>query len=314
VIGTLFLLIESPGNLNSITGAHSSISSVTNSNYFLGFVLFQLTLIFSWYIYTIFRRRRKRQTWHSIPSDEDELSLATWEINPELSMGEKIHQINKELKGLMTEESKMLKKRPKKITKIANIKEMRLNKELYKIQNKIHGYAKPLVLRMPKKKIELERNLSGIKNKLEKLDSMKIKKVKMREEPPSRNALEKIAQKGALKKEFLQIQNKMKEVPGKRKKIVKPSKALDEIDKRIFELQNKSKRGVKIRTEIPKEKHFTDMPVKDNLKRELSEVSDYLSDEKESPKFKRKVRSSKKRSKEKSKELLEIEERIARLG
>jgi len=300
---TLFFLSESPENLNSFTGA-STISSFTESNYFLGIMLFFLTMVFAFYILNLIRKS-KGQIWHPEPLGEEDISIATWDTELELPLDEKIHQINKELKDLMKDKPQILKNISKKITTIPNIKEVRLRGELERIQNKIHGYSRPAVLEAPKNKAELDKNLLDIRKQLRGLDNMKIKRVRVREEVPSRETLTRVIEKReVLKKELDNLHVKMHESSARQeRKKEEISQDVLEINKKIAELEKMPIKKVKMRTGTPTEKHFTHFPSKEKLKSEFTEISKHLSEDKK----------VKEESKKKSKALQEIEEKLAKL-
>lgn len=306
VLGSLFLLVQSPGNLNNFTGASTvnSITSFTESNYFLGIMLFLLTLIFALYILSLVRRSRN-QIWHPEPLGEDEVSIATWDT--ELPLDEKIHQINKELKNLMKDTPQMIRKISKKITRMPNIKEVKLKEELEKIQNKIQGYSKPTILEAPKKKIELEKDLLNIRSQLKGLEQMKFRKVKVREEAPSKESLIRIFEKReSLKKELDELHVKMHgSSVNKQKKKEEISQDVMEINRKIAELEKMPVKKVMMRTKVPKRKSFTDMPDRKRLQKELSKLN---SMDGKSDKDKKKEQPKKK-----SKALQEIEEKLAKL-
>ena len=278
VLGTLFFLVKSPENLNNFTGASTAatVTTFTNSNYFLGIMLFILTLIFAFYILNLVRRVNKRQEWHSEPLGEDDISIATWDT--ELPLDEKIHQINKELKNLMKETPQMIRKLPRKIMNLPNIKEVRLKGELEKIQNKIYGFSKPIILKAPKKRMELEKNLLKVRNQLKSLDAMKFKKVRFREEVPSKKDITNIIeQREVLRKELDDLHVKMHESSvrqGRKKEEI--NKDVMDINKKISELENMPIRKVKFKTEAPHEKQFTDMPAKKELQKEFLKLNEEL--------------------------------------
>lgn len=319
ILLSLIFLIESPQNVNNITGAQTAIESFTNTNYFLGAVLILLSLLFAMYI-AILLRRRKPRPWHQELLYEDDIPLATWEARPELPLNDKISQLNKELWNLSKETSPPSKKILQKTTTIPNIKEKRLTEELERIEKDIQGYAAPLVLKAPKRQKQLEQDFQAIKERLENLEDMSIKKVKMREELPSRLSLSSMAEKRtAFDDESGALQQKVGSKNRREAKKEAINKDLAALNQKIAEVENMEIQKVNILEHLPQERHFTDLPQKKQLQHELSEVDAYLTDSLEFSALARKKKTKhskaqKSRSpKEQQAELQEIEKRILRL-
>jgi len=192
ILLSLVFLIESPQNLNSITGAQTAIESFTNINYSLVAVLILLSLLFAVYV-VILLRQRKPRPWHQGLRHDDDPPLETWEAGPRL-LDDKIDRINKELWKLTKDMPHSSRKMTQtKRAKIPNPSENKTKKEL-KVDKKMQGSARPLVLKVPKQRKQLEQDLQVIKDQLENLEAMNITKVKIREELPSSLALSGLAE------------------------------------------------------------------------------------------------------------------------
>ncbi len=255
------LLVFFSGTFNSFTGASIVLEPVGMKDYFTGLVIFAALVAISFYIVHVLRNP-KPQLWKAeLPEQKKE---ALKPLAGKYSLDTKLDQLNEEINELrIKKESPASTKRPKKLTRIPNVREEVLGNELRKVTAGLQGYRKPTILEAPREKTKWDDDLEKVKTKIHNVDKMKINRVKIRETAPSMKEVAEAVEKKRLTQELKKVSAMLKKgerdpsyfirryIPSLRERelaqITKklqqkgslPAKELAEIEKKLMMLKRK---------------------------------------------------------------------------
>ncbi len=213
VVVAAVLLTSSPkslwvffqGTFNSFTGASIAIEPVGMKDYFIGLVIFAALVALSFYIVHVLRNP-KPQRWQVEAPEEEKEPLKP--LAGKYSLENKLDQINHEIQELRKKkEEPPSTRKPRKVTKIPNVKEEMFGDELRKVTARLQGYQKPIILEASSSqgKGKLRQNLEHIQKELAKVGTMKIKKVKIRESTPSMKEIAEALERRRLSQELKKV-------------------------------------------------------------------------------------------------------------
>ncbi|HLD79546.1 MAG TPA: hypothetical protein VJA18_03225 [Candidatus Nanoarchaeia archaeon] len=268
------LLVFFSGTLNGLTGASIAVESVGTRDYILGLLIFLALAALLIYIVYILRNPLP-QRWHSESQQilKEEKKTIT-PLKGKYSLENQLDQINMEIKDWRRKKEPTAKRAPRKLTRFANVHEDVLRSELHKINAKLQGFRKPIVL--PSSPSRWDDDLETVKKKIGNIDKMKIKKAKMSKKVPSKRHI-------ALTVEAKQIQQKWEHETKRKPIVVAPSekdatlnKDLERVKKELANVDKMELKKVKMREAIPSMREIAEALERRKLNQELEKVSSIL--------------------------------------
>ena len=181
------------GTTGTITGGVVAVEPVGMKDYLIGLVIFAGLMVFLWYLVCALRNP-KSEAWSPQVDGDEELATT---IDRDMDLEDNIEKINRQIKNLQSTKETIPLRKAKKITKIPDVEELHLEHTLRKINAQLQGYTKaPIVLEAPNGKGEWDEHLQEVNQELGNVDTMQIKKVKIREKTPKvtkvKNSLEQM--------------------------------------------------------------------------------------------------------------------------
>ncbi len=194
IILIAFLLVGIPSTINfnldflnffdfqSLTTAAVSNIAGNSQDYLLGTSsFFILILVMS--LFFRFLRKPRKAILIDLPEKEGKNSPTN--LRKGIPLSDHMDTINQEIISLREEETPSPPTIPRKITKIINLKEIKLKKEQEKINSKLQGYHKPTIIDAPKREESLAFSMSYVEKKLSELPVVNPKKVKFKATLPA---------------------------------------------------------------------------------------------------------------------------------
>ncbi|GEM_PF-6781727 len=274
------------GTSASITGGVVAVEAVGMKDYVTGLVIFVFLGIFLGYLVHVLRNPAP-ESWLPQVAEEDEFEF-TSSLDKNKGLEHNLDQVNVQIKKLRTvkEMLKTPKTRARKITKVPDANEVRLDYELRRITAQLHGYQNsPVVLPIPTGKGQWDDDLELVKKELATVDQMKIKEAKVREEIPSEREI-------SLQHENKKLQEELKQVLSKKKNISKPvmvfeeplqkqkwNEDLEKVNTKLGNVDQMEIKAVKIREKVPHVHRIIETIEQKQLARELQRLHQTLEEE-----------------------------------